>query len=97
VSPGEELVDELVGDGVALEEPGAEPLAEEAHQEGGVPPGQADEDAVCGEAAVGGEDVQLGVPLEEVAGGGEGDGEAQSDDHSSLLLRAARAGPPRSP
>jgi hypothetical protein len=75
VSPGEELLDELLGDGVAIEEPGEEPLAEQAHQEGGVPLGQADKGDACGEAPVGGEDVQMGVPLEEVAGGGEGNDE----------------------
>jgi len=37
MSPGEELADELMGDGVAVEKPGEEPLAEEAREEGGVP------------------------------------------------------------
>jgi hypothetical protein len=57
MSPGQELVDELRGDGVSLEESGEDPLAEEAHEEGGVPLRQGQEVAVRGEAAVGGEQV----------------------------------------
>jgi len=37
VFPGEELSDELMRYGVAIEESGEEPLAEEAHQECGIP------------------------------------------------------------
>jgi hypothetical protein len=33
--------------------------------------GQADEGTTCGEAAVAGEDVQVGVPLQEISCGGE--------------------------
>jgi hypothetical protein len=64
VSPGEELVDELLGDGVAIEESGEEPLAEEAHEEGRVPLRQGEEAAVRGEAAVGREQVEMGVPAQ---------------------------------
>lgn len=45
VSPGEELVDGLLGDGMAIEKPGENSLAEEPHQEGGVPLVQAVERA----------------------------------------------------
>jgi hypothetical protein len=62
VSPGEELSDELVGDGVAVEEAGEEPLAQEAHEEGGVPFRHGEEAAVRGEAAVGSEQIEMGVP-----------------------------------
>jgi hypothetical protein len=75
MSPGEQLPDELLGDGVAVEESSEDALAEQAHQERGVPSGQADEGAVCGEAAAGGEQVQVGVPLQEVSGGGDGNDE----------------------
>ena len=70
--PAEQLLDELGGDGMAIEEAGEDPIAEKAHQERGVPFRQGEEAAVRGEAAVGGEQVEMGVPLQEVSGGGEG-------------------------
>jgi hypothetical protein len=69
---------------MAIEEPGEESPAEQAHQEGGVPLGQADEGTTCGKAAVAGEDVQVGVPLQEISCGGEGDDQAGAEVHSGL-------------
>jgi putative ABC transport system permease protein len=68
--PAEQLLDELGGNGMAVEEAGEDSLAEKAHQERGVPFRQRDEAFVRGEAAVGGEQVEMGVPLQEVSGGG---------------------------
>jgi hypothetical protein len=47
--PAEQLLDELGGDGMAIEEAGEDPLAEKAHQERGVPFRQGEEAAVRGE------------------------------------------------
>ena len=58
---------------MSVEEAGEEPLAEQAHQERGIPLRHAAEAAVRAHAAVGGEEVQIGVPLEEVSRGGDGD------------------------
>jgi hypothetical protein len=52
VSPDEESADELLGDGVSVEEAGEEPLAEEGHEEGRVPRGYGEEGGVRGEAEV---------------------------------------------
>jgi hypothetical protein len=40
MSPGEQLPDELLGDDVAVEESSEDALAEQAHEERGVPSGQ---------------------------------------------------------
>ncbi len=64
---------------MSLEESRENPLSEEADEEGGVPFRQGQEGAVRGEPAVGGEQVEVGVPLQEVSGGGHGDDEAGSD------------------
>jgi hypothetical protein len=61
---------------MSVEEAGEDSVAEEAHQEGRVPFWEGLERTVRGEAAVGGEQVEMGVPLEEVPGGGDGDDEA---------------------
>jgi len=47
---------------MAIEKAGEEPLAEESHQERGVPFRQGEEAAVRGEAAVGCQQVEMGVP-----------------------------------
>jgi len=61
---------------MAIEEAGEDSLAEKAHQERGVPFRQGEEAAVRGEAAVGCEQVEMGVPLQEVSRGGDRDDEA---------------------
>lgn len=62
MSPGEEFADELLGDGMALEEPGEQPLAEEMHQQRGVRFRQGEKAIVRGEAAVGCEQVEVRMP-----------------------------------
>jgi hypothetical protein len=77
--PAEQLLDELGGDGMAIEEAGEDSLPEEAHQERGVPLRQGEEAAIRGEAAVGGDQVEMGVPLQEVPRGGDRDDEAGAE------------------
>jgi hypothetical protein len=51
--PAEQLLDELGGDGMASEKAGEDPVAEESHQERGVPFRQGRKQPSRGEAAVG--------------------------------------------
>jgi hypothetical protein len=76
VSPGEELPHELGRGGVGLDELGQQPLPEEAHQQGGVPHRQGLPGAVRRPRGVGREEVDVGMPLDEIAGGGDGDHDA---------------------
>ena len=64
---------QLLGDGVLLDEPRQEPLAEETHQRLLVPTREGVERSIVRECAAGHEQVQVDMPLEEVAGGGERD------------------------
>jgi hypothetical protein len=98
VSPGEQPLDELLGDGVAIEEAGEDSLAEQTHQERGVPLGQGDEFAVvCGEAAVAGEEVEVGVPLQAVSGGGHRDDETGTQVESGRAADELERWPPPRP
>jgi hypothetical protein len=79
MSPGEEFADELLGDGMALEEAGEQLLAEQMHQQRGVRFRQREEATVRGEAAVGSERMEVRMPLQEISSGGDGDDETGAD------------------
>jgi hypothetical protein len=76
VGPGEKPPDELGRDGVGLDEPGQQPLPEEAHEQGALPLGEGLPRAVRCLPAVGREEVDVGMPLDEIAGGGDRDDDA---------------------
>jgi hypothetical protein len=76
VFPGEELLHELERDGVSLDEPRQQTLPEEARQQRGVPFRQRLPGAGLRFPGVGGEEVEVGMPLDEIAGGGDGDDDA---------------------
>jgi hypothetical protein len=86
--PTEQLLDELGGDGMTIEEAGEDPLAEQSHQERGIPFRRREEAAVRGEAAVGGEQVVMRVPLQEVSGGGHRNDEAGAEVASDRTTRS---------
>jgi len=71
--PSHELRGELLRDGVLLDEPRQEPLAEEPHQGLCVACREGVEASVVRERAVGRENVQMNVPLQQVAAAGDRD------------------------
>ena len=64
---------------MALEEAGEQLLAEQMHQQRGVRFRQREEATVRGEAAVGSEQVEVRMPLQEISSGGDGDDETGPD------------------
>jgi hypothetical protein len=93
--PAEELVDQPFGDGVVLDKAGEKALAEQLHDRVRVPCLEWMKGAVLRERSVGHEDVTVGMPLQEVAAGGDGDHDAgprvRSNLCSQLLGEGLRA------
>ena len=71
--PSHELRDQLLRDGVFLDEPRQEPLAEVPHQRLSVPCREGVERSVVRECAVGHENVKVDMPLQKVAARGDRD------------------------
>jgi hypothetical protein len=71
--PGNELARELLRDRVALDEAGEQPFTAQLHHRFRVPAFQGVKGAVAGESPVGHEKVSMGMPLDQVSGGGDGD------------------------
>jgi hypothetical protein len=73
MSPGEQLLDQLLGDRPLVEETAEQALAEQLHQPLGVPLPRRVPRAVGASAAVGGDQVQVRMPLQEISRGGDRD------------------------
>jgi hypothetical protein len=74
--PGEELDHQLLRDGLSLDDRGEQALAEQGHETDSVPLGQLTPGAVLCPGSVGGEQVEVGVPLQEISRGGHADDDA---------------------
>ena len=85
VSPGEQLPDQLLRDRALVEQDAEQPFAEQPHQPLGVPLGRRVPRAVGTAAAVGGDQVQMRMPLQEVSRGGD-----RHHDPGSHVAVAAR-------
>jgi len=72
VLPGDELAREIFRDRVSLDEAGKEALAEQLHYRFAVPAWEGVKRTLLGEATVGQEKVSVGMPLDQVPGGGDG-------------------------
>jgi hypothetical protein len=83
--PGEELVHEQFRDGLLGQEPVEQALSEELHDLFGIPSEQRAERPIRREAAGGREQVSMGMPLDEVAGGRDGDDEARPNLFTQAL------------
>ncbi len=79
LTPGEELLDQLPRNRVALDQASQEALAKEPHDLCPVPRLHLAEAPVRGKSAVRAQDVQVGMPLEEIPGGGDRDDDAGAD------------------
>jgi hypothetical protein len=71
--PGDELAREVLRDRVVLDEAGEQALTEQLHHRFRVPVLEGVKGAVGGESPIGQEKVSVGMPLDEVPGGGDGD------------------------
>jgi hypothetical protein len=73
MSPDEQLLDQVLGDRPLVEETAEQALAEQLHQPLGLPLRRRVPRAVGASAAVGGDQVQVRMPLQEVSCGGDRD------------------------
>jgi hypothetical protein len=87
--PGEQLAHQLFGDGPALDQPGQQALAKQPHELQGVPLRRGMPGAIPPSAAIGGDEVEMGMPLQEVSRGGHGD----DDPGTSVPGGGSRVGP----
>jgi hypothetical protein len=71
--PADELPREILRDRVPLDEAGEQALAEQPHHRFTVPALEGVKGAVVGESPVGQQEVCVGMPLDQVSGGGDGD------------------------
>ena len=73
MAPSREPLGQRLGDGVFLDQPRERVLAEEPHQRFGVPAREGVEALVVRERVIGDEQVAVGMPLQQVAAGGDPD------------------------
>ena len=76
MSPGDELAREILRDRVPLDKAGEQALTEQLHHRFRVPVLEGVKGAVVGESPIGEEKVSVGMPLDQVSGGGDGDDDA---------------------
>jgi hypothetical protein len=84
MAPFQELLSEFWGDGMTLDEAGQEALAEQLHDRFAVPGLEGVKRPVVGEGAVARKDVSVGMPLDQVPGGGDRDDDAGSSVGSEV-------------
>ena len=70
--PGHELVREVLRDRVVLDETGEQALTEQLHHRFRVPVLEGVKGAVVGESPIGEEKVSVGMPVDQLPGGGDG-------------------------
>jgi hypothetical protein len=71
--PGEQLLDQLLGDGALVEEASEQPFAKQRHEPHAVPLRQGMPRRIGRSAGVGGDEVQVRMPLQEISRGGDRD------------------------
>ena len=71
--PSDELAREILRDRLPLDETGEQALTEQLHHRFRVPVLEGVKGAVVGESPIGEEKVSVGMPLDQVSGGGDGD------------------------
>jgi hypothetical protein len=80
-----ELPREVLRDRVPLDEAGEQALAEQLHHRFSVPALEGVKGAVFGESPVGQQEMRVGMPLDQVSGGGDGDDDSGPSVRTELL------------
>ena len=83
--PSDELAREVLRDRVPLDETGEQALTEQLHHRFRVPVLEGVKGAVCGEGPIRAQQVCVGMPLDKVPGGGNGDDDSGPSVRTELL------------
>lgn len=79
ILPGQQLPHELFGDGLLGHQTVKEALSKQTHHSLAVPGRHGVERVVSGQASVGAQQMSMRMPLDQIAGGRDGDDEAGTD------------------